>query len=59
MKITRTYLKAKNGLLLNVGIILLLIVGTAVWYLGVSSHVKTEIYDLRDLTQTTDNVYNQ
>lgn len=56
MKITRTYLKAKNGLLLNVGIIALLAVGTFVWYLSSHARVQSEIRDIRELQEITDNV---
>lgn len=57
MKITRTYLKAKNGLLLNIGVMATLLMLTGVWYVGVHSRTASEMRDLREIVEITDNIY--
>jgi len=57
MKITRTYLKAKNGLLLNIGIIAAMLMVTVVWYIGVHAQTGSQIADLQEIVEISDNIH--
>lgn len=56
MKITQEYIQAKNGLLLNVGILVLAIVITLTWYIAVTGSVSRDMVELKEASEIARNV---
>lgn len=56
MKITREYIQAKNGLLLNIGILVLAVVITGTWYISISGGVSRDLTELKANSEIAKNV---